>query len=64
MKRILVTLTFALGAFAFASAVVPGNPSSAIGHPVLLSDDDPPPVCPPICAPPGPDGLPIVIHRQ
>jgi hypothetical protein len=64
MKRILVTLTFALGAFAFASAVGSGNPASAMGHTVLLSDDDPPPVCPPICAPPGPEGLPIVIHRQ
>jgi len=50
MKRILVTLTFALGLLTIGSAVVSNHSSNILDHTVLVSQDDPPPICPPICS--------------
>lgn len=63
MKRILITLTFILATITIGSAVVARDSSSVLDRTVLLSDDNPPPVCPPICPEPSPESRMIVIHR-
>lgn len=63
MKRILVTLTFALGALTIASAVVSKDSSSVLDQTTVLSDNNPPPICPPICPDPSSDGGPIIIRH-
>jgi hypothetical protein len=59
MKPILITLTFALATLTVASTLVSKSSTSVLDRTVLLSDDNPPPICPPICS----DSTPIIIHR-
>jgi hypothetical protein len=63
MKPILITLTFALATLTVASAVVSKSSIPVAPHTVLLSDDNPPPICPPICGDASSTSGPIIIHR-
>jgi|HubBroStandDraft_1064217.scaffolds.fasta_scaffold1616863_1 hypothetical protein len=50
MKPILITLTFTLATLTVASALVSKSSNSVLDHTVVLSDNNPPPICPPICS--------------
>lgn len=60
MKKIMITLTFALATLTVASALAPKSSNSVLDHTTMVSDDNPPPICPPICS----DSMPIVNVQQ
>jgi hypothetical protein len=62
MKPIMIALTFALATLTVASTMAPKPSTSVLDRTVLVSDDDPPPICPPICSNSS-NSTPIVVRR-